>query len=239
MLVVYPDDVWYTYVDRAGHRRDHRPPRRRRRDRREAAHLTPRTTPSASTDRRARRARSRSCINVPDGSAARHRAGRASASAAGRHARQQGRADAGQDVLRAGLRRDALQFPRRRRSRRARSTKAIGETDDALAALAHARSSASAKRCRSRSPGSRSARSCRRASRSASTPERLVLVGPAVNRFAVAARAGRHDRHPRRGGRRRAARRRVRVGAAAGAADRRVPRLRSFLPRPAAAACSA
>ncbi len=41
----------------------------------------------------------------------------------------------------------------------------VGETDDALAALAHAREARSATRCRWCSPDSRSARSCRRASR--------------------------------------------------------------------------
>ena len=58
----------------------------------------------------------------------------------------------------------------------------IGETDDALAALAWART-----RCRrglraSCSPDSRSDPTCRRASRSRVACERLVLVGPAVGR---------------------------------------------------------
>ena len=72
--------------------------------------------------------------NIPATRAPRHRARRASASAAGRHARQQGRADARQDVLRAGLRRRPLQFPRRRPSE-GTFDDGEGEAADALAAL--------------------------------------------------------------------------------------------------------
>ena len=236
MLVVYPEAVWYTYVDRADIDEIIERHVARRRDRREAAHLTPRTTerytiagPAGALE---------IVLNVPAARAARHRARRASASAAGRHARQQGRADAREDLLRAGLRRDALQFPRRRRDREGAFDDGVGETADALAALAHARRARRSATCRSCSPASRSERSCRRASRESVAAERLVLVGPAVRRFAGRGRARRHDRRPRRGGRRRAARRRARVGAAAAAAGGRLSRLRPLLPWPAAAAAA-
>ena len=69
--------------------------------------------------------------------------------------------------------------------------------------------------------------------------QRLVLVGPAVRRLTSTTVPGDTIVDPRRGGRCRAAGGSVRVGAAAGAAHRRVPRLRPFLPRPAARICSA
>ena len=233
MLVVYPDAVWYTYVDRARHRRDHRPSRRQRRDRRAAAHLTPKTT-RARDDRRARR-RARGRAQRSRRAAARHRAGRASASAAGRHARQQGRADARQDVLRAGLRRRALQFPRRRRSRPARSTTASAKPTtrsprsptratrfgEALPVVLAGFSFGTFVQTRVAQRGRARSASCWSVPRSAASPSRrvpadtIVIHGeeddvvPLADVFAWA-----------------------RPQAAAG---RRVPRLRPFLPRPAAA----
>ena len=106
-----------------GHRRDHRPPRRSAaRSSRGYAFDAEDHASGSSIDGPA--GALEIVLNAPETRAARHRARRASASAAGRHARQQGRADARQDVLRAGLRERALQLSRRRRVRGARSTTA-------------------------------------------------------------------------------------------------------------------
>ena len=215
VLVVYPDAVWYTYVDRDDI--DEIIDRHivQRRNRRAADDLTPRTTERLTIDGPAGRARGR--LQRAGSAAGRHRAGRASASAAGRHARQQGRADAGQDVLRAGLCRRALQFPRRRRLGRRRSTTASARpTTRSWCSRMPRRSSAT--HCRSCSRDSRSDRSCRRASRKA---RGRAAPRAGRSRRAPLRRGGSsrgHDRHARRRGRRRAARRRLRVGAAAGAA---------------------
>ena len=220
------------------HRRDHRPPHR------EAARSSSGCAFDAAHHAARRRstgprARSRSSSTSPDGAAARHRAGRASASAAGRHPRQQGRADAREDVLRARATRrcastSAASAHSERRVRRRRSARPTTR----WRSLAHARATFGADAAgRARRVLVRRLRAdARRAARGRRSG--WCWSGPAVRRFAVEHVPRRHDRDPRRGGRRRAARRRARVGAAAGAAGRRVSRLRALLPRPAAAAAA-
>ena len=134
VLVVYPGGGLVHLRRPRRHRRDHRPARRR------AARSSSGCGFDAEDDRalhdRRSRRRARGRAQRPRARAARHRAGRASASAAGRHARQQGRADAREDVLRAGLRRACASIS----AASARSAGAfddgVGETEDALAALA-------------------------------------------------------------------------------------------------------
>ena len=106
-----------------------------------------------------------------------------------------------------------------------------GETEDALAALAHARA-----RFGESLPVALAGFSfgsfvqTRVAKRVAGRAARAGRTGGQALRRRE--RSRRHDRDPWRGGRRRAARRRLRMGPAAGAADRRVSRLRPFLSRP-------
>ncbi len=123
------------------------------------------------------RGRARGRPQRPGPVAARHRARLPPASAAGRNARQQGRADAREDVLRAALRRGALQFPRRRSIGRQRSTTASARPTTRLPCW-RSRAGVSAKRCRSRSRAFRSARSCRRASPRACRPSASCSSAP-------------------------------------------------------------
>ena len=110
----------------------------------------------------------------------------------------------------------------------------IGETDDALAVLAYAQGSLGDTLPIVLAGFSFGSFVQTRVAQRVSA-QRLVLVGPAVRRFAGGGRARRYHRHSWRGGRRRAARRRVRLGAAAAVAHRGLSRVRAFLPRPAAA----
>ena len=162
-------------------------------------------------------------IDAPDGDAARRRRDLPSAPAARRHDGQQGRADAGARLRAARLSRGALQLPRRRRLGGRSGTTAAGEVDDALAVVAAFRGRGAAAGCwrvfRSAAMSRRRAR--RRRLPRLSTPQRLVLVGPATSELRRAGGAGRHAGDPRRSRRRGAAGGHARLGAAAGAAGGR------------------
>ena len=112
VAVVYPEAVWYTYVDEQRHRRDRRLAPEERRGRRapaaaarrrplSAAAMTPRT--AREHDRRPGRPRSSARSTRPAGAPRGVARRLPSASAVRRHARQQGRADAGARLRRARL----------------------------------------------------------------------------------------------------------------------------------------
>ena len=126
VLVVYPEAVWYTYVDQT--------------DLDEIIESTSPTVASWSvwtSDGHCKvfipapSGLLEGLVHMPDDSRA-HRRGGASAADHGRHHGQQGRHHAGQDLCRAGLRRAALQLSRRGRER-GEFDDGDGEEEDVLA----------------------------------------------------------------------------------------------------------
>ena len=135
VAVVYPEAVWYTYVDQQRHRRDRRVAPEATAGSSSACCCRP--TSAADVGRESTHARGASPARPapssarstrPMAAAARRRRGLPSAPAARRHDGQQGRADAGARLRAAGLARGALQLPRHRRFGRASGTRAAARS---------------------------------------------------------------------------------------------------------------
>ena len=177
VLVVYPDAVWYTYVDRADIDEIIDRHVLKRRDRREAPHLTPKTTERCTIDGPA--GALEIALNVPA------HAPRGIALVAHPHPLQGGTLDnkVAQTLAKTffALGYAAVRFNFRGVGRSEGTfDDGAGETADALAALAHARTRFDLRRtrCRSCSPDSRSAPTCRRGSRSRSPPSGWCWSAP-------------------------------------------------------------
>ena len=165
ILVVYPDEVWYTYRGPLRHRRDHRPASRERRDRAAAAHLNPATLERYTDRGPAARARSRA---QPAAHAARgHRVDRHPNPVEGGTLDNKVVHTLAKTLF--GLSYVAVRFNYRGvGASEGTFDEGAGETDDALAALAQ-RARGSALACPSCSRASRSAPSSHRRSRRSSS----------------------------------------------------------------------
>ena len=142
MAVVYPEGVWYTYVDDARHRRDRRvAPEERQGGRAPADAAAPgplsadelpdRAAASSPAPAGAHRGRCATCRRrrAPQ----RHRRDRASASAVRRHHGQQGGADAGARLRAVRLDGACASTSAASAPARARTTKAAARREDMLA----------------------------------------------------------------------------------------------------------